>query len=96
MRWTRGAATFRAEVPFGFGGNELQRPWISGLEAADRRRDCSLEIRGLTFELRRPLRIGAWAARRMMDHNVSRPKCQAVEGRLERRVRPHLAAERDD
>ncbi len=26
-----------------------------------------------------------------MNHNGSRPKCQAVEGRLERRVRPRLA-----
>jgi hypothetical protein len=44
---------------------------------------------GLTFELSGPHRQGAWAARRMMNHNASRPKCLAGVGPLERRVRPH-------
>ncbi len=48
-------------------------------------------LRGLTFELRRPPRIGAWAASPMICTTGSRPKRQAVEGRLERRVRPRLA-----
>ncbi len=47
-----------------------------------------LRVCALTFELRRPPRVGAWAARRMMTLAGSRPKRQAVEGRLERRVRP--------
>jgi hypothetical protein len=49
-------------------------------------------LRRLTFELRRPPRVGAWAASPMICTAGSRPKCQAVEGRLERRVRPRSHA----
>ena len=48
---------------------------------------------GLTFELSGPRRVGAWAARRMMTLDGSRPKCQAGGGPLERRVRPHRTVE---
>jgi hypothetical protein len=43
----------------------------------------------LTFELSGPRRQSALAARCMIDLSTSRPRCFAVEGPLERRVRPH-------
>ena len=43
----------------------------------------------LTFELSGPHRIGARPAKRMMTLAVSRAKCQAGGGPLERRVRRH-------
>ena len=49
---------------------------------------------GLTFELSGRHRRGAWAARPMIDNTVSRPKCLAGGGPLERRVRPRLAGKR--
>ena len=45
-------------------------------------------MRGLTFELSRPRRRGAWAARRMMTLAASRPKCPASVSPRERRVGP--------
>ena len=59
------------------------------LEAAKKRKDCSLGIRGLTFELRGERRRGAWPAGRMMYHTGRRAKCHAGASPLERRVRPH-------
>jgi hypothetical protein len=46
-------------------------------------------MRGLTFELSGPRRVGAWPARCMMTASASRAKCQAGGGPLERRVRAH-------
>ena len=48
--------------------------------------------RGLTFELSGRRRVGAWAARRKITWEASRPKCQAGGGPLERRVRRHCLA----
>ncbi|ABM93338.1 hypothetical protein Mpe_A0376 [Methylibium petroleiphilum PM1] len=39
---------------------------------------------GLTFELSRPWRHGALAAKRMINMTGSRPRCHAGAGRLER------------
>ena len=44
-------------------------------------------MRGLTFELSRPARQDAWAARCSIDQGSAPPKWPAVWGRLERRVR---------
>lgn len=43
---------------------------------------------GLTFELSRERRCGAWPARPKMSEAASRAKCHAGASRLERRVRP--------
>lgn len=51
---------------------------------------------GLTFELSRPWRHGALAAKRMINMTGSRPRCHAGAGRLERRVRPHSVTAQDD
>ena len=48
------------------------------------------ELRGLTFELSRERRCGAWPARPMISEAASRAKCHAGASRLERRVRPHF------
>ncbi len=76
--WSIGAKTAKNQT----------RPIASAVPSTHR----SFNIRGgrlcgLTFELRPPPRVGAWAARPMISTTGSRPKCQAVEGRLERRVR---------
>jgi len=46
---------------------------------------------GLTFELRRERRDGAWPARPMIRTTGSRAKCHAGASRLQRRVRRHCA-----
>lgn len=51
-----------------------------------RRRRC---VCGLTSEVRRAQRHGAWAARSMMNKGVARPRCHTVAGRLDRGVRRH-------
>ena len=58
---------------------------------ADQRQRHALHmsrLRGLTFELSRERRCGAWPARRMMTVSASRAKCHAGASRLQRRVRP--------
>ena len=50
-------------------------------------RSFKVWTRGLTFELRRERRCGAWPAGRMMDHSGKRAKCHAGASRLQRRVR---------
>ena len=51
-------------------------------------------LRGLTFEVTRDRRWGAWPARPMMKHTASRAKCPAAGPRVDRGVRPHWRTER--